>query len=919
MKKNYFWIFIFSVFLAITVLMNLAGLYTDWLWYKSLKYQEVFIKIITTRIALGSALGAAFLAAMLINLFTADRLSRIGYIKVGPDAIELPGSETLGKHIRVVMISVSAFISLIIGIEGSSRWDMFLRFLNPTNFNLKDPILGKDISFFVFRLPFINYLYQWFFVVLIFSLILSICIYAYKRGLIITDRGVRFRTTLYSHISTLVALIFILKAFGYRIFLYNMQLSSRGFVSGAGYTDLHLRVPIISGLFIVCLICTGLFLANTYFRGWKLPAAAVLLFAVASGIGAGYPEIIQKLRVNPNELSMELPYIKRQIEFTRKAYGVDRVTVKPHATDLQLTADQIQANNLTIQNIRLWDSRPLLQTYRQLQEIRTYYGFNGVDMDRYIIDGKLRQVMLSARELSYEKLPSRTWINEHLSFTHGYGLCMTPVNMFTSEGLPEFFIKDIPPVNNTDFKIDMLQIYYGETMNDYVFVGTRADEFDYPVGEENKIADYTGKGGVPLDSIIKKAAFAIRFSSLAILLNTDITTDSRIMIYRNVISDTARIGLASKLMPLIEYDMDPYIVIDNGRIKWILDGYSLSGNFPYSQKFSVNNVATYNYIRNSVKAVVDAYDGTIDFYVFDENDPIIRTYRKIFPGLFHSENELPPTLRAHIRYPSDLFKVQSKILMSYHMTDPNVFYNKEDLWDYAREMFYQNEQEVEPYYTIMKLPDGEKEEYVLMMPFTPSNRTNMSAWMCARNDGAHYGNMIVYTFPKKKLVYGPRQIEARIDQDPEISKQFSLWNQGGSQIIRGNTLVIPIEKSFLYVEPIYLKAEKAEIPELKRVIVSIGNKVSMGDDLNSALVKILGVSVATNADRRKSDSRSAVEAGHSLETLIQKSLDHIEAAKQRLREFDWSGFGDHLDAAEKTLRSIRPAKPQKPKDDDSDY
>ncbi len=721
---------------------------------------------------------------------------------------------------------------------------------------------------------------------------------------------------MYSHISLLLSLFFILKAFGYRVFAYNMQLSSRGFVSGAGYTDLQLRMPILSGLVVISLVCAAILLANAYFRGWKLPAVAIALFAAASALGAGYPEIFQKLRVNPNELSMELPYIERQITYTRQAYDVERVEIKPHSTALQLSPDEIRANDLTIQNIRLWDSRPLLNTYRQLQEIRTYYGFNDVDMDRYVINGKLRQVMLSARELSYEKLPSRTWINEHLSFTHGYGLCMTPVNRFTTEGLPEFFIKDIPPVNSTDYKIHRPQIYFGETMNDYVFVNTKAEEFDYPVGEENRTTKYNGKGGVPLDSIIKKAAFAIRFSSLAILLNTDIGRDSRIMIYRNVLGATAQIGRAAKILPLIEYDTDPYIVINNGRVKWILDGYSLSGNYPYSQKFSVNNVANYNYIRNSVKVVIDAYDGTVDFYIFDTNDPIIRTYQKIFPGLFHSREDMPASLLKHIRYPSDIYKVQAKILMAYHMTDPNVFYNKEDLWDYARELFYNNEQEVEPYYTIMKLPDGNKEEYVLMMPFTPSNRANMSAWMCARNDGASYGRMIVYTFPKKKLIYGPRQIEARIDQDPEISKQFSLWNRGGSQIIRGNTLVIPIEKSFLYVEPVYLKAEKSEIPELKRVIVSIGNKVAMEDSLESALGAVLGESVAAGAKGLSERPGASATSGGSVLSLVRKCLVHIETAKQKLRVFDWKGFGEQLDAAENILRDVNSRTPDENTPDD---
>jgi uncharacterized protein len=914
MKKNYSWAVVMAILIAIPVIANAVALYTDWLWLLNVGYRQVFVKIIITRIELGIAFGGAFFAFMLLNLATADRLSRIGFIKVGPDAIELPGSETLGKHIRVVMIAAAAFLSIVIGIEASSRWDMLLQFLHSTNFGVKDPVFGHDVSFFVFRLPFINYIYQWLFVVIIFGLILSICVYAYKRGLIITNRGVHFRPTIYSHISFLFTMIFALKAFGYRLFALNMLCSSRGFVAGAGYTDLHIRMPILTVLFFVSLAAAALLAANIFSRGWKLPAAAAALFILCSAIGAGYPEIIQRFRVNPNEISMEKPYIKYQIDSTRAAYDINRVQIKPHEARLDLTADQIRANGLTIENVRLWDSRPLLQTYRQLQEIRTYYGFNSVDVDRYFINGKLRQVMLSARELSYEKLPARTWINEHLSFTHGYGLCMSPVNRFTPEGLPEFFIKDIPPAYGEDFDIRRPQIYYGEMMNDYVFVKTRAEEFDYPLGEENKMTHYGGQDGVLLDSFIKKAAFAIRFSSLATFLNTDITRASRVMIYRNIIGNEMQPGRADKIFPLIQYDTDPYIVLDKGRIKWILDGYTISNNYPYSQKFGQSNGANFNYIRNSVKTVIDAYDGKVTFYIFDEKDPIVRTYRKIFPKLFKNKEEMPVSLLAHIRYPVDLFKVQSKVLMAYHMTDPNVFYNKEDLWDYGREMFFQEEQEVEPYYTIMKLPDGEKEEYVLMLPFTPSKRANMAAWMCARNDGNSFGQLIVYTFPKKKLIFGPMQIEARIDQDPEISKQFSLWSQGGSQIIRGNTLVIPIEESFLYVEPVYLKAEKGDIPELKRVIASIGNRVAMGESLESALEQLVGSPTAVKPGESVQNAQNLPVLDKSVIEQIRESLEHLNKAKSNVRELDWKGFGEEIDAAENTLKNIRvPSAPQPPR------
>lgn len=914
MKKNLWWAIIFICLAAFPIAFNLTRLYTDWLWFSQLGYQSVFSTIILTRVELGVILGAIFFFCMVANLFVADRLSRIGYIQMGEQAIELPGSETLGPHIRIITVAASAFLSLIMGIEASVRWDMFLKYLSSSPFGRTEPVFGLDLSFYVFKLPFINYIYQWCLVVIVFSLIISMVVYAYKRGFVITGRGIHFRTTLYGHLSVLLALGFLLKALGYRVFAFNLLVSSRGFVVGPGYTDIHVRLPLLAVLTFVSAACAAVCLSNIYFKSWKLLAAPAAILILASGIGAAWPEVIQRLRVVPNEISMEKPFIERQIAFTRNAYDLDRVEVKSFEAERSLTAEQINNNGPTVKNIRVWDSRPLLQTYQQLQGIRTYYSFNDVDMDRYYINGEYRQVMLAARELSYDNLPARNWINERLSFTHGYGLCMSPVNTFTPEGMPEFSIKDIPPVSTTGAEITQPQIYFGELSNDYVFVNTKSNEFDYPLGDKNIFSKYSGKGGIPLDSFFKKVAFAIRFSSLATLLNTSITADSRVMIYRNIIGTKFDTGRAARIMPLLFYDMDPYIVIDNGRLKWILDGYTVSQTFPYSQSFNDTVAQTrFNYIRNSVKVVIDAYDGTVDYYIFDASDPIVKTYAKIFPQLFHPKEDMPASLLSHVRYPLYLFKTQARVYLIYQMTDPQAFYNKEDLWSIPREVFYQNEQEVEPYYTIMRLPDEKKEEYILMLPFTPAKRDNLSAWMCARNDGARYGQLLAYKFPKKKLIYGPFQIEARIDQDPEISKQLSLWSQGGSQIIRGNMLVIPIEKSLIYVEPLYLKAEKGDIPEMKRVIITIGDKLVMGENIDLALEQLLGPGIERSA---KTDApRPAESAGsikQSVDVLVRQSLEYLDSAKQKIRDLDWKGFGEQLDALEKTLRSISPTR-EKPK------
>jgi len=909
-RRNGIWMAIFAIFFALPALMSAVRLYTDWLWFISVGYESVFTTIILTRIKLGLALGAAFMAFMALNLFAADRLSRVGYITLGNDAVELPGSETLGRNIRMVMLGAAGFLAVILALEASTRWDLFIRYSNPAAFGAADPVFNLDISFFVFSLPFLNYIYQWSFITLLLAAGMSVGVYAYKRGFVVTSKGVHFRSAIFSHLSALLMMAALLKAWGYKLMAFNLMATSRGFVTGPGFVDTSVRMPLLHILSILALALAVAMAANIFIRSWKPIAAAAILFIVASAAGAAYPEIIQKFRVSPNEISMERPFIARQIEHTRTAYDLNRIETIPFDADRDISPKQIADNNLTIKNIRLWDPRPLLQTYRQLQEIRTYYSFANVDIDRYMVDGEYRQVMISARELSYEKLPARIWINEHLTFTHGYGAAVSPVNSFTPDGMPHFFVKDIPPVSVSEtLKITQPRIYYGELANDYVFVNTKADEFDYPMGETNVLAEYDGAGGVKLDSTFKKAAFALRFSSLASLLNSDIKKDSKVMLYRNILGSGFNPGLVNRIMPLVHYDMNPYVFIDaEGRMKWLIDGYTISNTFPYSQHFGKGEAVRYNYIRNSVKAVVDAYDGTTEFYMFDETDPIIKAYAAMFPGLFKPAAEMPASVRAHLRYPVDYFTVQSRVFSSYHMTDPLVFYNKEDLWTTPREMFFQNEQEVEPYYNIMKLPGGDKEEYVLMLPFTPARRDNISAWMCARNDGDDYGRLVVYTFPKKKLVFGPFQVEARIDQDAGISQQISLWSQSGSQVVRGNMLVIPIENSLLYVEPLFLQAERGDIPELKRVIVSNGDRVVMEETLEKAISGLVGVAVPETPAQGapKPAPASSADSGYlTIDQAVDKALEHIESAKRRIRELDWNGFGGQIDAAEKTLKEIK--------------
>src|SRR6058998_245007 len=628
-------------------------------------------------------------------------------------------------------------------------------------------------------------------------------------------------------------------------------------------------------------------------------AGAALLVVWVLGLGV-YPAFLQRLRVAPNELEAERPYLEANIRMTRAAYGLDRIQEKEFPADENLDARALARNEATLKNIRLWDYRPLLRTFAQLQEIRTYYKFVDVDNDRYVVNGEYRQLMLSPRELSYQHLQSRIWINEHLTFTHGYGAVVGPVNRITAEGLPEFLVKDIPPQSSGGFpKITRPQIYYGEVSNEYVLVKTKSQELDYPSGDQNVYTSYSGLGGIPLSSFFRKVAFAMRFGEIKILLSNDLTEQSRIMMYRTVGQRVRQIA------PFFRFDRDPYMVInDDGRLVWMLDGYTTTDRYPYSDP--VPGVG--NYIRNSVKVTMDAYDGTVTFYRADDTDPIVRAYGRAFSGLLKPLDQMPEALRRHIRYPEDFFSIQARKYATYHMKDPQVFYNKEDLWTLPRRAVEGRERDMEPYYTIMRLPGEQKEEFILLTLFNPARRDNMIAWMAARSDPPSYGRLIVFNFPKQKLVYGPRQIDARIDQDPVISQQLSLWNQRGSTVIRGSLLAIPIDQSLIYVQPLYLAAsEQGALPELRRVIVAYGNQIAMEPTLEQSLARIFGgrapvTAAAPPAAGAPSDGATGVRQ------LVQRAWESWTRAQDALRRSDWAAYGAEQKRLEEALRGLTQSK-----------
>jgi len=781
------------------------------------------------------------------------------------------------------------------GFSESSSWEKILIYLNRTSFEITDPIFNRDIGFYMFSLPFLEFVRNWLSFALTLITVVVAAIYVIKKAVKYEYKKLVIETPVKMHLSLLIGLILILKSWQYWLNTFKILYSTRGVIFGAGYTEIHANLLALRILMVLGLICAVLFFATARKENWKLPALGLaVLIGVTILLGGIYPEIMQRAIVLPNESGKERPYILNNIEATRKAYGLDKIKEEEFPVKEEISFEDVEKNDETIKNIRLWDWRPIKQTLKQIQAIRLYYDFNSVDVDRYYFNGNYQQVMVSPRELDKDKIPeqARTWVNEVLTYTHGYGAVVNPVNKISGEGLPELLIKDIPPVSSVNLAITRPEIYYGEITKGYVIVKTKAKEFDYPKGDENVYSTYAGNGGIAVSSLWRRILFSIKYSNMQILLTTNFTPESRIMIYRNI---QERVN---KTAPFLGYDRDPYMVISKeGKLFWIQDAFTISSNYPYSTPVTGGY---FNYIRNSVKVVIDAYNGTMDFYIIDQKDPVVKVYQNIFPQLFKNFDQMSDDLKEHIRYPKDLFQVQAELYSTYHMMDPDVFYNKEDYWNVPNEIYAENEIKMEPYYIVTRLPGHEREEFILMTPFTPSTKNNMIAWLAAKNDQPEYGDLIVYKFPKEKLIFGPMQIEARIDQDSEISQQLTLWGQKGSTVIRGNLLVIPIEESIIYVEPLYLRAETGEIPELKRVIVSDGSDVMIGNNLEDALEKLF-------ARTFKEEEVIITGEEKTLKDLIKETAGHYESAQKYAQEGNWSKYGEELQKLEQTLKLLEEA------------
>ncbi|NER99286.1 MAG: UPF0182 family protein [Symploca sp. SIO1B1] len=810
--------------------------------------------------------------------------------------LEIKDLAAYAKNLPNYIASVAIlFISLIAANQSMISWETILKYFSAQDFGSVDPIFGQDTGFYIFQLPFYEGVRDWLLGLLLGAIVVSVVVYALK-GSINTANFSRFISgKAKTHLSILLAAITFLVALSLWLERYHLLYSQEGVVFGAGYTDVHARLLALSLLSFVTLALAVLLLVAIRRNTIILPAYGAGLLIVALVLFRGvYPWFQQQFIVEPNELAKEKPYIAHNIQFTRQAYGLDVVQSEQYPAKAQLNRQVLQANQSTIDNIRLWDYRPLLSTYRQLQEIRLYYRFKDIDIDRYTLNGNYQQVMLAPRELAYSQVPERakTWVNQRLKYTHGYGLVMSPVNRATSQGLPEFLIKDIPPVSQVDLQVTRPEIYYGEETDTYIFTGTSTDEFDYPRGGENASNRYEGTGGVPMGSWLRRLTYAYDLGSLKILISNYFTNESRIHYYRQIRERVSQVA------PFLRLDNDPYIALIDGKLQWIIDAYTVSDRYPYSEPFA-GNKGNFNYIRNSVKILVDAYDGRMQFFVVDEDDPLIASYRQIFPKMFAASETVPPQVREHFRYPLDLFQIQAQMYLSYHMSDAEVFYNQEDLWRLPTEIYEGNEQLVEPHYMIMRLPQGQTEEFILILPFTPGNKDNMIAWMAAHSSGENYGKLLLYEFPKQQLVYGPKQVEARIDQNPQISQQLTLWSQQGSKVIRGDLLVIPIQESLLYVEPIYLRAEQGELPELKRVIVAYDEDIVMEESLEKALDTMFGAQKPQLPAPAPTKTETKVPAN-----LAQSALETYRKAQKAAKEGNWAAFGQYQQELEGILEQL---------------
>ncbi len=897
-------ILILTLILGWIIIYIGSGLITEGLWFSHLGFGNQFMKIISTKILIHLLL---FIFTFLVYYMNFRfSLKGIGIQKVEeplPYFLQLYRNLILripAKTIHLVFIIIGVIVAGYTTYLFESGWALWLQFINKTAFNIVDPIFGLDLSFFVFLLPVIEMLQQIFLTLLIGLLPFTATIYiVFNPGQLLGWRKNKLSSG-QIHLLIQLGILLILIALNLLIQAFRLPLTNGPIMHGAGYTDIHVRLPgyLISSLTLI-VFSTSCFLSFRKWQARKIIRRGLLVLTITLISLVGLPSLVQNLLVEPNQFAKEKPYLENHINMTQKAYNLENIEVREFPSESKI----YNLDNLgpTLDNIRLWDWRPLQLSYNQLQALSYYYDFCGIDVDRYIIDGKLRQVMLGAREIDLNRFEPhvQTWINTKLRYTHGYGIVMSSVDEVTSNGLPKFLLKDIPPISSIDLEINRPEIYFGELTHSYVITNTNIKEFDYPKGEDNAETVYQGTGGIELNNYFKKLLFAARFKDYRLLISNEITNESQILYNRQIVDRVQRIA------PFLKLDTDPYLVLAEGRLFWLLDAYTTTFNYPYAAVTE----GWGNYARNSVKVVVDAYGGDVSFFLTDESDPLAQTWRKTFPQLFSDLNGAPDGLIEHFRYPVDLFRIQAGIYAKYHMSNPLVFYNDEDAWRIPEEKYEANTIPMDPYYSILQLNQEKDPEFILMLPFIPAKQiSNMVAWMAALNDPPNYGQLVVYKFFKDRHYYGPMQIESRIDQDSEISQQLTLWDQRGSKVIRGNLLVIPLDGAILYVEPIFIQSEQSSIPELSRVIIAFEDKTIMAKTLKEALIKVFEQPIITTDKEPEGISVPGTpieyDANSSVENLVLQAKETYDKAINAQKAGDWADYGTQLNVLESILKQL---------------
>lgn len=883
----------FIVLIIIVGWLSLSWI-TDYIWMQTLGFESVYTSILTTKVLLG------VIGFLLFSILTYVTLAWIRRAFVGQfNQEQLPPIVREKRWSRLSMLAVSLFIGLLgSSIVQGIGWELWLKFLNSAPFGETDPHFNMDISFYMHVLPFIQFTISLLIGLGIFLLMIEVGLYAIYNMY-------RINRTAQIHIGTTLGIIGLLLAAGHLLEPYGTLLTNRvnafqdSAVYGLSYTDEVINIPaayILAAAAVIGTIWMIISLRRGRLQSILKPIIAyVALLVLAQGAAV----IVQTYVVSPNEFSKESPYLEHNLSYTRAAYSLSDIEEREHPGTQSLNQSVVEDNQLTINNVRINDARPILDIYNQLQTFRTYYEFNDIDIDRYQIDGEYQQVFLGARELNTVNLPSqaKTWVNENLRYTHGYGVAMSSVNEITAQGQPEYLLRNVPPEGAID--IERPQVYFGEEPYPNVMVNSEVEEFDYPSGDENMSSTYEADLGIPLSGL-NKLLFAIEEGSFRMFVSDQLTEDSQLLATRNIMDRIQRIA------PFFEYDDDPYIFVrEDGTLAWMIDAYLTGERYPYSEAHQGDE----SYIRNSVKVTVDAYTGEVTFYAVDPDEPLLQTYQNMFPELF--TEEIPEDVREHFRYPIDLFKIQAEMYGTYHMTNLEVFYNREDFWQFPTEKYFNEDIEMEPYYITMKLPEYDTEEFILMMPYTPRNRQNMIAWMGVRNDGESYGETFVYRFPKQRNVYGPQQIENRINQDSTISQQLNLWSQGGSEVIRGNLLAIPLEDTVIYAEPIYIESSnETSLPEVKQVILAYGDEIVMEPTFDQALERMLGLIdpeaevPAEDEGVETEEDEENVEEIIGAEETLQEISGLFDSYQEAMSQGNWEEAGAIMEEIEAQLAEM---------------